>query len=175
MIYLNDSYTVTLAAVFVLSVLFCLFHILYFKDYIFDNIKHRRQKKHWEEQHIFFLKNMMLEDARWLSDLGLYREILERHEKAVSDDWYKIQFEGISSFRERLRNKDKVISSKEDKVVDVFADKMKQILRRKREEGNSGVDSLEWNETYGQAFYNLSEALASLDTKATRFKKSLEN
>lgn len=132
----------------ILAALFCLFHFMNFKDYVTDKYKHWHHKRFWEKQHLSFLKNMMREDAIWLSDLGIFVDVTERHEKAVSETWYKTQFEGISTFRERLREKNKVNKvklSKEDEAVDIFADKIKQKLKEKKEQGKTGWDDQNWD------------------------------
>ncbi len=49
-----------------------------------------------------FLKVLIQQDARWLCVQPEGKILLERYEKAVSDDWHKHEYEDIGSLRIRL-------------------------------------------------------------------------
>lgn len=68
-------------------------------------LKRRSEKKlaaQWHKRHLSFIQNQIRNDARWLSVDPQAKEILERYEKMIAADWYKIAHEDISSFRTRI-------------------------------------------------------------------------
>jgi len=73
---------------------------------LIDKYIQYRERKYWEKRHFAFVKLMVREDARWLSIDPIAREITERYEKAIRDDWYKLDHEDVAQFRTRV-NKEK--------------------------------------------------------------------
>lgn len=55
------------------------------------------------EDHLDFLFVNLTSDDRWLSVLPEIRPVVERHFQMVSSEWRSVQFEDISTFREKLK------------------------------------------------------------------------
>ena len=142
----------------ILGIVFVMFHLLNLNDYLFDKFRAWYKKRYWENRHLEFLKVMLREDARWLSVDAFAREITERHEKAASDDWYRLDHESIHRFRNDLLRKYRSDPSKgikgvltesdfpsnTDLAVDNFALKMKAKLTKCTEKGKTGWDDVNW-------------------------------
>lgn len=61
-----------------------------------------RKCRFWRKRHLAFLRAMISSDARWLSVDPVTKELTERYEKALSDEWYTHSFEDSSTLRQRL-------------------------------------------------------------------------
>lgn len=67
-----------------------------------EQFKAWQQRRHWGEQHMDFIRMRVSDDLRWLSVDPVGKEIMERYERIVSQDWYKFQHEPIDAFRRRI-------------------------------------------------------------------------
>lgn len=61
-----------------------------------------RQRRHWADLHLEWLRTMVHGDARWLAVNPIARSITERYEAALAEDWHARDHEEVQHLRTRL-------------------------------------------------------------------------
>lgn len=64
-----------------------------------------RERRYWEKRHFEFVRNMILDDSRWLAEFPVADELTLRYRKVMSEFWYQLGHEDVAALRERLRAK----------------------------------------------------------------------
>lgn len=69
---------------------------------MFTKLKAWREKRHWESQHLAYIRQTIDEAQQWLGGDERIKEVLARISDAASDDWYTREVQRISAFRTKL-------------------------------------------------------------------------
>lgn len=62
-----------------------------------------RKRRYWQRRHFEFVRNMIMDDWRWLAEFPVANELSERYRRALYDGWYRLDHEDIRELRDRLR------------------------------------------------------------------------
>jgi len=69
---------------------------------LIQRYKSWRKRRYWAARHMEFLRNMILEDWRWLAANPTCDALTTRYKRAASSSWYELEHESSSAFRQRL-------------------------------------------------------------------------
>lgn len=64
--------------------------------------KEWRKRRYWARMHTEWLRTFVACDDRWLASDPVASAIMARYKAAISENWYELQHEDISVFRQRI-------------------------------------------------------------------------